>query len=68
MNEICSSSSATTTYAGTYATMYSIMGIIEGVSALDYETIIVLEIDMTILCKTSPRLFELQTQHLNLLS
>ena len=52
---------------GTYATISSIMGIVEGVLTPNSKTVLVLEIEMTILYEKLPRLFELQTQQLNLL-
>ena len=39
---------------GTYATISSIMGIVEGVSMPNSKTVLVLEIEMTILYEKSP--------------
>ena len=46
-------------HGGTYATMSSIMGIVEGVSTPDSKNVLVLEIEMTIRYEKLPRLFEL---------
>ena len=62
MNGACLVSSATMDDSGTNAVMYPIMGVVEGVSTPDYETMLVLEIEMTILYEKSPQLLQLQTQ------
>ena len=67
MNGIYSTYSATMACGGIYVVMYSIMGITKGVLVPYYETIIVLEIEMTILFEKSPWLLQLQTQQLNVL-
>ena len=62
MNEMYSASSTTTAYSGTYATMYSIMGISEGVTTPDSIMVLVLEIEMTIIYEKSHRILLLHTQ------
>ena len=54
MNGIILASSATKANGGTNAVVPSIMGVLEGVSMPYYTTVLVLEIDMNILCETSP--------------
>ena len=53
-NGIYSASSATMVGGGTNATVSSIMGIVEGVLTLDFVTMLLLDIQMTILCEKSP--------------
>ena len=66
MNGVCSTSSITMACSETYAAVSSITGVGEGVSTSDSTTMLVLDINMTILYKQSPRLFEFR--HNNLVS
>ena len=50
MNGICSTSLATMAYGGTYMTVSSIMSVGDAVTIPDYATVLVLEMEITILC------------------
>ena len=68
INGIYSPSSVTMVISGTNAVVSFIMGVGEGLSAHDSTTMLVLEIEMTIIYEKLPRLLPLQKRQLRLLS
>ena len=62
MNGICSTSFVTIVINGINVADSSMMVVGEGVSTLDSTTMILLDIEMTIICEKSPWLLQVQTK------